>query len=126
MPSTAWPLEHVVASTASPSTSLDHFTVDLDRFTQSTPPPPTPEHAVDLDYFAWSTLPPLAPEHVVNLDCFARSTPSTSTASSMPPIVRFIDAPEVLHSTLSFPSLQVIHEELANYCRIQICDKVPT
>jgi hypothetical protein len=48
-----------------------------------------------------------------------RSTPSTSTNSLTPPTVRFTDAPDrVLRSTLSFLSPQVIHEELANCCRI--------
>jgi hypothetical protein len=48
-----------------------------------------------------------------------RSTPSTSTASPTPLTVRFTDAPDsALRSTLSFPSPQVIHEKLVNYCRI--------
>jgi hypothetical protein len=48
-----------------------------------------------------------------------QSTPLSSTASSTPPIVRFTDAPDhALRSTPSFPSPQVIHEELVNFCRI--------
>jgi hypothetical protein len=35
-----------------PSTPLDRFALDLDRFTRSTLPPPALEHAVDLDRFA--------------------------------------------------------------------------
>jgi hypothetical protein len=30
---------------------LDRFTLDFNRFTRSTPPPPAPEHTVDLDRF---------------------------------------------------------------------------
>jgi hypothetical protein len=62
-PSSASPPEHVIASTALPSMLLDHFT-------QSTPPPPSLEHAVDLDRFVRSTPSPPAPEHVVDLDHF--------------------------------------------------------
>jgi hypothetical protein len=64
--------------------------------------------ALDFDRFARSTPPPLAPEHAIDLD-------------------RFTDAPDrALRSTPSFSSPQVIHEELANCCKIQIYDKVPT
>jgi hypothetical protein len=55
----------------------------------------------------------------LNLYHFAQSTLLTSTASLMPPTMRFADASDrALGSTPSFPSLQVIHEELVNYCRI--------
>jgi hypothetical protein len=48
-----------------------------------------------------------------------RSTSSTSTTSPTPPTVRFTNAPDrALCSTPSFPSPQVIYEELANCCRI--------
>jgi hypothetical protein len=82
-PSTASPPEHTVVSIASPSTPLDHFALDLDRFARSTPPSPAMGHTVDLD--------------------------------------RFTDTPDgVLHSTPSFPSPQVIHEELVNCCLVLI------
>jgi hypothetical protein len=48
---TASPPEHVIASTASSSTPLDRFALDLNRFARNAPPPPAPEHAVDLDRF---------------------------------------------------------------------------
>jgi hypothetical protein len=86
---------------------LDRFA--LDRFTHSMLPPPALEHTVNLNRFTWSTPPPLS-----------LSMPSTSTASPMPPTVRFADALDLaLRSTPSFPSPQVIHEELVNCCRIQ-------
>jgi hypothetical protein len=50
-PSTSLPLEHAVASTASPSMPLDRFTLDLDSFARSTSPPPALEHVIDLDCF---------------------------------------------------------------------------
>jgi hypothetical protein len=85
VPSTASPLEHAIASIASSSTPLDRFALDLDCFTRSTPPPSAPEHAVDLDRFTDAQT------------------------------VHFTDAPDyTLHSTPSFPSPQVIHEELVN------------
>jgi hypothetical protein len=99
-PSSTSPQEHIVASTTSPSTSLDLFTHDLHLFT-------------------WSTLPPPALEHAIDLDRFTQSTSLTSTASSTPLTVRFTNAPDrALCSTSSFPYPQVIHEELANCCRI--------
>jgi hypothetical protein len=95
---------------------LDRFALDLDCFARSTPLPSALEHTVDLDCFTQSTLPPLVPEHTIDLDRFTDA-----------PTVRFTDALDrTLCSTSSFPSPQVIHEELVNYCRIQICDKVPT
>jgi hypothetical protein len=54
VPWIASPLEHVVASTAFPSTPLDRFTLNhfaLNRFAQSTPPPPAPEYTINLNYF---------------------------------------------------------------------------
>jgi hypothetical protein len=48
-----------------------------------------------------------------------RSTPSTSTASPTLLTMCFTDAPDhALRSAPSFPSLQVIHEELTNCYRI--------
>jgi hypothetical protein len=78
---------------------FDRFALDLDRFAWSTPSPPAPEHAVDLDCFADALG---RAEHAVDLDCFT-------------------DAPDhALRSTPSFPSPQVIHEELVNYCLVLI------
>jgi hypothetical protein len=59
--------EHTVASTASPLTPLDHFTLNLDCFAQSMMPPPASKHAIDLDHFTD------APDHVL---CSTLSFPS--------------------------------------------------
>jgi hypothetical protein len=76
-----------------PEHALDRFTIGahhrLDRFARSTPLPPALEHTVDLDRFAD------APDHAL------RRCPDRA-----------------LRLTPSFPSLQVIHEELAKCCRI--------
>jgi hypothetical protein len=75
-----------------PSTPLDHFTLDLDCFAQSTSPPPALEHAVNLNRFARSMPPPPASEHAVDLDRFARSTPPPPAPKHAVNLDRFADA----------------------------------
>jgi hypothetical protein len=95
--------------TASPSTPLDRFALDLDRFVRSTPSTSTASPSTPLDRFT------------LDLDHFAQSTPPTSTASPTLPTEHFADTPDrTLCSTPSFPSPQVIHEELVSYFLVLI------
>jgi hypothetical protein len=78
---------------STPSTPLDRFTLNLDRFARSTSPPPAPEHAVDLNRFARSTLPPPTPEHAVDLYRFTQTTPPPLALEHAIDLNRFADAP---------------------------------
>jgi hypothetical protein len=73
--------------------TLDHFTLDLDRFARSKSLPPAPEHVIDLDRFAQSTPPPPVPEHAVDLDRFTRSTLPPPASEHAVDLDRFVDAP---------------------------------